>query len=101
MYRTRHQWEACSLEWVERGIADACRPQLGEVVVGESRTGAGVASGVRALMGGLVYLVVLAFAVTAVSLVVTPGDDAAASGGGKKKERSEERRVGKECRSRW
>jgi len=50
--------------------------------VGESRSEGRLASGVRALATGLVYLVVLAFVVTGVSLVVSPGDDAAASGGG-------------------
>nr|WP_238993183.1 L,D-transpeptidase [Nocardioides caldifontis] len=47
--------------------------------MGESRTGSGFGSGVRALASGLVYLVVLAFGATAVSLVVSPGDDAAAT----------------------
>jgi hypothetical protein len=50
--------------------------------VGESGTGGGLASGVRALTTGLVYLVVLAFVVTGVSALASPGDDAAASGGG-------------------
>jgi L,D-transpeptidase catalytic domain len=56
--------------------------------VGESRTGNGAAavgSGVRSLTSALVYLVVIAFAVTAVSLVVGPGDDAAATDSGQKK----------------
>jgi len=50
------------------------------VVVNDARNGGGVASAVRTLAGGLVYLVVIAFAVTAASLVVSPGRDAAASG---------------------
>jgi lipoprotein-anchoring transpeptidase ErfK/SrfK len=49
------------------------------VVVNDSG-GSSAASVVRSLTSGLVYLVVLAFAATAVSLVVSPGRDAAASG---------------------
>jgi hypothetical protein len=48
----------------------------------ESRAGSGVGDAVRSLTSGLVSFVVLAFGVTAASLLMTPGDDAAATDSG-------------------